>query len=420
METAKPAAELSSHDLSVIQEAKALIEKLNAVMQSAERQQTQLESTPPNDDHDTASNFSGYSMLTPSTRTKSDREQGKSLTEQPVLPGPHVEESVVSKAPELERSAYDFGTVQSDDQQQGKNSTTAEYAPVKGMPVLQEESKPTNQKSKLVGIVITLGQGIDMDQGEKAIRFIGDHLSLISELPAEDIRVLSLAGDESLEVALAPQPEPDHDHFAGLGKSDDLVATINRANGNRKKQDSASEHAPALPTDDFPFLPFPSELPDLPYTPGKKEELLSKRIELEEARTLRSLIGSRDKICSCNGFLSHTEPAPRIPDSLASNGSPKLSDLISFAKAKVQHELTAARVHPVIPHNTKEKGGVPESTRSLQSQFWGTKSMVLMRGERVIIAIIVSLCLTITLSLLGNAYMSAQTQDRCFGISWKS
>ncbi|TLD11480.1 hypothetical protein E2P81_ATG10356 [Venturia nashicola] len=418
METAKPAAELSAHDLSVIQEAKALIEKLNSVMQSAEHQPLQLEPTPPNDDHDTASNFSGYSMLTPSADTRSDGEEGKSLTGQQILPEPCVEEDVVSYGPQLEPSADEFVIDASNDMQQCKDSVAADSAPLEEIVIPQEECEPANQKHKLVGIVINLGPGIDSEQGEKALRFIGDYLDTLLGPWAEQLRLLSFHGHGPLEVALAPQPEPESDSVWGLGRPDGLVATIHWAKGVSKQQTSTPKDAPAMPADDFGYVPDLTDL--LPPVPSKTETLLTKRIELVEARTLRALIGSRESICSCNGFPSHTEKASKNPSIGASKGSPKLSELIGIAKTKVQRELKAACVHHTILPNTKETRGVPESTRSFPTQLWGTKSMVLMRGKGIIIASLIALCLSITLLVLGSIGLNTQSRSHCVGFMWKA
>ena len=235
--------ELTMHEPSSIEEAKALIKKLNT-MTRAPSTRVVYEFPPvepitfEKNDDDNASEFSGYSMLTPSASPKLEHDDGKPPLNQQV----HVEEPFdvdgKSHAPDFDVDGLAFEAVES-----GTNSKQPQEDDTN---VSQTELEPANGKRKLVGIVVTFEQAVDFDNGQNAVRFVGDHLGISLGPQAKEVRVLSIEGDGHLEVSMPPHPEPGLESTCTGLEAVKLVAQIHHVDTNRTQEDTLHGTVPTV------------------------------------------------------------------------------------------------------------------------------------------------------------------------------
>lgn len=273
------------------------------------------------DEDDNISEFSDFSILTPSADSKTGHE---ALADED-LPNlengtdqinfhfriPHTRHSqsdMKSNTNASGRSSADFND---------KPATSDSHGSItRSEPAGGAEPNP---KSKLLGIVITFKRGTDFTQYQEVVRLLGDTLGAALQKEAGEIRVLSIKGDGHLTVKM---PSEEQLAAAQTDHADEVVATISRTYGDRHQPMSAPKKTAALPID--------------------TSSLLFHRTELFKARTLRALTGSKHIACSAD--CHKKDPATAAGIAAASNNdkdSPPLSALIDIAKAKIHHGLTA-------------------------------------------------------------------------------
>lgn len=360
MDTRNEFKELSMHDISVIGEAKALIEKLNTLTEASSARAVHVlpsvgPTTSEGHDDDCASDFSGYSMLTPSAASKPDQDDEKPPLNQQV----HVEEQGAldgeSHAPE-----FDVDRIVSE---AFESSTTVEQPLEDDINVFQAETEPANGKRKLAGIVITFEQAVDFDIGQNAACFVGDHLGASLGSQAKEIRVLAIEGNGYLEVSLPPHPEPTLESSYPGHETVELVAQIHRVDASRTQENNLHGSAPTVSSHHSSFFPPQVEPIVTAATPNVGKILQLNRIELAKARTLRALVGPNNAACSGNCLNTNLQEVGKetiIADDIR---SPTLSELIDIAKAKIHRELT----------NTEHLDG-PDAARQISIKQKGVKA----------------------------------------------
>lgn len=342
------------HDPSIIEEAKSLIEKLNTMTQASSthgvHELPSVEATTSeHHDEDDGSQFSGYSMLTPSAASKSERDDEKLPLDEQV----HVEEPVnldaEPRAPEidLDRLVSEAFIDSMALKQTHEDDTN----------IFQAESEPINEKRKLVGIVITFEQAVDFDNGQTAVRFIGDHLGVSLGPEAKEIRVLSIEGDGHLEVSTPPHPQPPLEGTYPGHDAVDLVAQIHRVDTSRTQEDTLHATAPNVSSHHSSFFPPPLETFATAPILSDKETLTFHRTELAKARTLQVLVSSSPPVCSGNCLSMNDQEAGKSATAAENTKLPTLSQLIDIAKAKVHRDLT-----------TTERLDVPDSSKQISTK----------------------------------------------------
>lgn len=341
-----------AYESSLIQEAKTLIEKLNTMAQRASAQaaheHTHVEPTVPDDFTDNASEFSGYSLLTPSATSKSERTEEKSRSDQQVTVD---EQSEFDEIPELVPGELipgdlDFNLDVSGFDHNGEGSQPINQVQEDDKNVSQIESKPENKplskKRKLIGIVITFDQGVDFDEGQTAVRFISDHLGLSCGSQVREMRVLSIEGDGHLEVSTPPRPESQPGSIPPGHEAVELVAKIHCIAEEDGQEDRIQGRVATVSSIRKSSTSSALvESASLPVMPTDRTTLLHHRTELAKARTVRALVGSRSAACSGNCLDPDVQGAAKfsgIDDD--SDTSPTLSQLINIAKAEIYEELT--------------------------------------------------------------------------------
>jgi len=348
--------ELPMHDPSVIEEAKALIEKLNMMTQaSSTRTVHELPSLEPTtterhdgDDDDNASELSGYSMLTPSAASKTERDNEKLPLDQQA----HAEEPVIVDG-ESQVLDFDIDRLVSEAIEE---SMAFEQTQRDDLNVLQTEVEPANGKRKLVGIVITFEQAVDFDNGQTAVRFVGDHLGVSLGPEAKEIRVLSIEGDGHLEVSTPPHPLPPLESTYSGHNAVDLVAQIHRVDTKRTQEDALHGTVPTVSSHHSSFFPPHLETFDTAPMLSDKEMLTFHRTELAKARTLQALVGSSPAVCSGNCLNTNVQEADKSTTAAENTKLPTLSQLIDIAKAKIHRDLT-----------TPERLDAPDSSKQISA-----------------------------------------------------
>ncbi|GAB7326601.1 hypothetical protein MBLNU13_g10576t1 [Cladosporium sp. NU13] len=370
MDALKKFEELPMHDPSTIEEAKALIEKLNMMAQASSTPAVhELPSVEPitseNHDDDNASDFSGYSMLTPSAASKLERDDEKLPLDQQA----HVEEQVDIDA-EPHASELDVDRLVSE---AVEHSMTIKQPQEKNTIVFPAEGEPASGKRKLVGIVITFEQAVDFDNGQHAVRFVGDHLGVSLGPQAKEIRVLSIEGDGHLEVSMPPHPEPALENNYPGHDAAELVAQIHRVDTCRTQEDTLHGTTPTVSSHHSSFFP-PHVEPIVTAatpSPNMRDILLLNRIELARARTLRALVGPNHAACSGNCLYTTLQETGKDATPAEHTRPPTLSELIDIAKAKIHYELTTAE-HLDVPDSsklisTKQKEVKTKKTKKIKS-----------------------------------------------------
>lgn len=395
MEAMNEFRQLPMHDASVIEEAKALIERLQTVAQaSATHAVHELPSIEPAafDDHgDDTSEISGYSMLTPSAASKSQRDEEKLPSDQEAYP-------------EFDVSGLDPQLV--------KSSTTIKQPQEDVIDISKNESEPENSKRKLVGIVITFEQGVDFDEGQHAVRFVGDHLGLSIGSQAKDIRVLSIEGNGHLEVSTPSRPEPALDGSCLGHDAVELVAKIHRVDGDCRQGDAVQVNAPTVSNNELSFFPPHVEPIGTVATSPERNALLVQQIRLAKARTLRALIGPNNAACSGVGLDMNVQETGKGVATAKSTKPPSLWRLIDIAKAKIYRELTtherfdAPDGSTVI--STKQKEVEPKSTKTSCASTVAYEKFLVITASVLLFAVI-----SLVFCLAG---MSTARRGHCVGL----
>jgi hypothetical protein len=357
MEAMREFEQLPMHDSSVIEEAKALIEKLNKMTQAssthAVHELPHIEPIVPGAHDDDASEFSGYSMVTPSAASKSERDDEKIPLDQQV----HAEEQIDSYG-DLHAQEFDISglAIESDigkSHLKVEGSTTINQPQQDDTNVFQTE-RTANGKRKLVGIVITFEQGVDFDEGQNAVRFVGDHLGVSVGSQAKEIRVLSIESNGHLEVSTPPHPE------TGLGSSClgheavELVAKIHRVDGNCRQEETVQGNAPTASSHESIFYPPRLEPVVTAATPSLRAILTLQQTELAKARTLRALLGPNHAACSGDCLGMDIREARKGATATENDRPPTLFELIDVAKTKLHRELTTTHEHLAGPDGSKQ------------------------------------------------------------------
>jgi len=421
MEAMNEFEQLPMNDSSVIEEAKALIEKLQTMTQASATSTPavhELPSVEPAvfDDHgDDTSEFSGYSLLTPSAASKSHRDEEKLPLDQQVCVEEQVDIHGDSNAPEFDISGLDFDAIE--------GSPTIKQPQQDVIDASQNESEPANRKRKLVGIVITFEQGVDFDEGQHAVRFVGDHLGLSIGSQAKEIRVLSIEGNGHLEVSTPSRPEP------ALDGSDldygfvEVVAKIHRVDGDRRQEDAVQGNAPTIFKDESSsfFPPLGEPVGAVATSPEKtaKTALLVQRTRLAKARTLRALIDA-------NNAATYSSVGPDVNVQEAGKGAtaaentkpPSLCRLIDIAKTKIHRELTTHERFDAPDSSkeisTKQKEVKPKKTKKTKST--NTSCVSTVAYEKVLV-ITASVLLFAVISLVFClAGMGTARRGHCVGL----
>ncbi|KAM0708254.1 hypothetical protein Q7P35_004904 [Cladosporium inversicolor] len=381
MEPMNEFEQLLIRDSSVNEEVKALIEKLNMMTQaSATHAVHELPSVEPvepavfdddDDDDDDTSELSGYSMLTPSAASKSERDDEKISSDQQV----NADEQF--HVPKIDVPDFDFEADPGNSHQHDEDGTTTAQPQGDDIHVFQTDCEPATNARKLVGIVITFEQGVDFDNGQHAVRFVGDHLGLSVGSQAKEIRVLSIEGNGHLEVSTPPCPEHGLDSNCLGHDAVELVAKIHRVDGKCRQKDTMQGNAPTVSSRESSFFQPHAEPTGITGTPSDRNMLLFHRTELAKARTLRALIGTSNAACSgnCPGMNIQETGRDAIPAEQTTT-SATLSQLIDIAKARVHQEL-ATHERDDTPEgskkpSTKQKEGKAKKTKKAKNKCTST------------------------------------------------
>lgn len=348
--------QLPMHESAVIEEAKALIEKLNKMTQASSTQAVhELPHVTPvvSEAHDdNTSEFSGYSMVTPSAASKSERDDEKIPLDQQVYAEEQIDCFGDGHAQEFDINGLPI-EIYSHHNVDG--STTIEKPEENDTNIFLNKSEPAKGKRKLVGIVITFEQGVDFDEGQNAVRFVGDHLGVSIGSQAKEIRVLSIEGNGHLEVSTPPHPaEPGLDSGCLGREAVELVAKIHRIDGNCRQEDAVQGDAPTVSSHKSTFCPPRLEPVVTAATSSLRAILTLQQTELAKARTLRALIGPNNAACSGTCLDMDIREAGNGVTATENNRPPTLFELIDIAKTKLHRELTTTHEHLAAPEGSKQ------------------------------------------------------------------
>ena len=404
--------ELSMYDSSVIEEAKALIEKLNTLTKApSARAVHELPSVEPTTseghDDDGASDFSGYSMLTPSAASKPEQDDVKLPLNQQV----HVEEQVAldgeSHAPEFDIDRIDSEAIES--------STTVEQPLEDEINVFQAETEPANGKRKLAGIVITFEQTVDFDIGQNAACFVGDHLGVSLGSQAKEIRVLAIEGNGYLEVSIPSHPEPSLESSYPGHETVELVAQIPRVDASRTKENTLHGSAPTVSSHHSSFFPPQVEPIETAATPNVGNILQLNQIELAKARTLRALVGPNNDACS--GNCLNTKPQEEGKETTIAENirPPTLSELIDIAKNKIHRELTNPE-HLHAPDAAEEISTKPKEVKTKKTKSTKKKCTSTLAHERFLVGTASILLFAVISLVFCLASMSTARRGHFLGL----
>lgn len=399
-----------TRDSWIMPEADAPSDEVKTTTQVASthtaREPTQLVSTFSHDydnaDHDdTASEFSGWSMLTPSAVSESGHND-----EDTWEPGQqvqaHVDKEVevdrASHDPELDVDSFDINIDACYDQQHVDNKPSSEND-TKPSQIKRELASDQN---KFFGIVVTFSQGVDADEGQKAVQLIGGYLKLALGPHAGKIRVESIEGKGCLQAPVGNlKIEDDHG---------ELVVTIHRMNEERGQQDRADEDAPVETNKVCPSV----DLEAAQIVSKVTAALLFHQTELAKAQTLRALLDSNDLSCSSDHFATSAQAVAKSSGTIASDDRPTLSQLIDIAKAKVHAELKA---HENIDtfSNPGEKSA-PQEMAKTKTKLSRGKVSARLNKDNFLIGAASALLLTVILLVLCMVNMSAKSHGHCVGL----
>jgi hypothetical protein len=407
MEATKEFEQLPMHDSSVIEEAKALIEKLSKMTQAssahAVHELPHIEPIVSEAHDDDASVFSGYSIVTPSAASKSERDDEKIPLDQQVYAEEQIDSYGGSHAPEFDISGLAIESDIGNSHPKVKGSTTIKQPQEDDTSVFQTESESTNGKRKLVGIVITFEQGVDFDEGQSAVRFVGDHLGVSVGPQAKEIRVLSIEGNGHLEVSTPPRPERDLDSSCLGHDAVELVAKIHRVEGNCREEGNVQGNAPTVSSHESTFFPPCLEPVVTAATPSLRAILTLQRTELAKARTLRALIGPNHAACFGNCLNVDIQEAGKGATENENDRPPTLSELVDIAKTKLHRKLTTTREHLDAPEiskqisTTKKKAAKAKKAKLTKSKCTSTlaceKTLVITASGLLFVVFFLVFCL---------------------------
>ena len=404
--------ELSMHDISVIEEAKALIEKLNTLTEaSSARAVHELPSVEPttseSHDDDGVSDFSGYSMLTPSSPSKPEHDDEMLPLNQQV----HVEEQIAldgeSHAPE-----FDVDRIVSEAME---SNTTVKQPLEDDINVFQAESEPANGKRKLTGVVITFEQAVDFDIGQNAAFSVGDHLGASLGSQAKEIHVLAIEGNGYLEVSIPPHPEPSLESSSPGHETVELVAQIHRVDASRTKEHTLHGSALTVSSHHSSFFPPQVEPIETAATPNVGNILQLNQIELAKARTLRALVGPNNDACSGNCLNMKSQEAGKETTTAENIRPPTLSELIDIAKTKIHRELTNPE-HLHAPDAAKEISTKPKEVKTKKTKSTKKKCTSTLAHERFLVGTASILLLAVISLVFCLASMSTARRGHFLGL----
>ena len=419
MDAMKEFQDASLHDTSVIKEVKALTEKLNMMTQAsstrASLDHTHIEPTMSDDHDDNASEFSGYSVLTPSAASKSEPEDEKLPLDQQIYAEELIDMDGESRVPEVNVSALDFEDDFSNSQQNGKGRKTTRQPQEEDIDVVQSESESVSQKRRLVGIVITFEHGVNFDEGQVALRFVGEHLGLSLGSQAKEVRVLAIEGTGHLEVSTPPYPELDLDSRCLCHEAVELVAKIHRVDESCRQEDTMQEMVTEIPSHDSSCFPPHVEAISAPARKTDRKTLLFHRIELAKARTLQALIGPSKAACTGNCLDVNVQEVVEKSATVTDDSSPTLSQLIDVAKTNIRRKLTTnerrSAVNDLQQASTEHKDVKTKRTKSTKK-----KCTSHLACEKSLLIAVSMLLLTAILLVLRIAEMSTARRGHCVGL----
>ena len=317
------------HDSSIIQEAKALIEKLNNLTQAASTHAQHAAS----DHDDNAIDSSGYSMLTPPSASVSERN----VEDLPSIQQVHVQDLHTIK-PVVSDLDFALDLLESIRHDKGNMATMQSHENI--MEALKTGSGSASKKVKLVDTATSPEQTIDLDKGPNIAQFVGDHIALSLDLQTKEACVLSVEGHGPLEVSLLPRPKPDLDCDLPARGDQEQFAKIHRTEKMSKQEDAVREGVPTkcvCKSSDCPA--FVESISD-PAMPEHKASLGAHRRRLANARALRAPVNSER--CACSGTLLDTHTKEAIEDMrLMSLRSPTLSRITKPELSRIHLELAA-------------------------------------------------------------------------------
>lgn len=179
-------------------------------------------------------------MLTPSAASTLEHDENKSLPGQQVSAEGEVEVGVGFFAAELNGCGpklHDDGDASSSHRHED-GGAAAEQSLMDHSDDLQTECDPTSQKPKLIGIVMTFDQGVDSEEGQKAVRLIGDQLSSSLGAQTGNVGILSIEGQGHLQVETYQYPEP-YVHLYPVDNCGELVVISHLPDDKCERQDRA-------------------------------------------------------------------------------------------------------------------------------------------------------------------------------------
>lgn len=343
------------------------------------------------DEDDNISEFSDFSILTPSADSKTGQE---ALADEDL---PNLENGTdqINFHFRIPHTRHSRSDMKSNTNASGRSSED-----LNGKPATSDSRGPTtrsesaggaelNPKSKLVGIVITFEKGTGFTQSQEVVRLLGDTLDAALQKQAGEIRILSIKGDGHLTVTM---PSEEQLAAAQTNHTDELVATIYRTHGDRDQPMSAAKKTAVLPID--------------------TSSLLFHRTELFKSKTLRALTGS--KHIACFADCSKKEPATVAATAATSDDhkeSPSLSALIDMAKAKIHHDLTAPEHNACADKSSAATTVAPKTKPKKSVKKVGAAEKDALHFHRVFN--IVQFCVIIGLFLV---IIGTESKGHCVGI----
>jgi hypothetical protein len=412
MDTTRQTAEGSTKDPLVIQEAKAPIEKPNLVLQvsttSTLQQPAQPQDAACDDINDTSSEFSGYSMVTPSATSTSGLEEDKPLSGSQAHEKAGVEGDGVFHAPQLGAGESNIDIDAGNNQQHEKSDAIAKEPSKDDTNVLHTECEPSTQNPKLIGMVVTFEHGVGLDEGQEALQYMAARLGS----QVGNVNVLSIEGQGKLGVELTPnigtQVHSHSDDHCG-----EHVVTIRCIEEDCKPGDQPQASARIVSTVMLPFSHSTSDPVDTP--PIWPDDCSSFHpTELEKARTLRALLGSKTASCSGLTFDKTAQDAAKSLGRMSSDNVPTLSLLIETAKLKIFRELT--KHDHVDGCDCLEPTAVAQKTSKIKITSLKGKTAMRLDRESSLIISTSALMLTVISLVLYIVAMRAKAQGHCVGI----
>jgi hypothetical protein len=406
MEAMREFEQLPMHEASVIEEAKALIEKLNKMTQApsthAVHELPHIEPVVSEAHDDDASEFSGYSMVTPSAASKSERDDEKIPLDQQVYAEEQIDGYEGSHALEFDFNGLPIESDIRNSHPEVDGSKHITQPQENDTNVFQTENESANGERKLVGIVITFEQGVDFDECQNAVRFVGGQLGVSVGSQAKEIRVLSIEGNGHLEVSTPPPHQPDLDNSCLGHEGIELVAKIHCVDGNCRQEDIVQGSAPTASCHELKFSPSHVEPVDISAKPSLRGILTLQQIELAKARTLRALMAPNHAACSGNCRDMSVREAENGATAIENDRPPTLFELIDIAKTKLHRELTTTHEHLYAPEASEQiiskkknvKTKKAKSTKSeCESTFAYEKALVITASVLLFAVIFLVFCL---------------------------